>query len=128
MNTENSNNDPSTINDLKIVILDRNAPISNARGRRNLTIEEIRQQIIDKADRKILVGNRDGKMRAAIIRGPFRVASMELPGAEALDEDTVRNVIIQKLKSGFFDQAITVEYEKQRVRDRTRRKELRLMG
>jgi len=128
MNTENSNNDPSTINDLKIVILDRNAPISNARGRRNLTIEEIRQQIIDKADRKILVGNRDGKMRAAIIRGPFRVASMELPGAEALDEDTVRDVIIKKLKSGFFDQAITVEYEKQRIRDRTRRKELRLMG
>ena len=128
MNTENSNNDPSTINDLEIVILDRNAPISNARGRRNLTIEEIRQQIIDKADRKILVGNRDGKMRAAIIRGPFRVASMELPGAEALDEDTVRDVIIKKLKSGFFDQAITVEYEKQRIRDRTRRKELRLMG
>jgi len=116
---------PPKWEDVEITILDRREPISDSR-RRLLTIEEIRQQIVDKADRKIQVGKCKGGLRAAVYRGMFKVAVIQFPEGEELSVGEAREIVIEKILAGELDQQITEEYEQLRAHDREMRAKARL--
>jgi len=111
--------------DVKITILDRREPISDSR-RRLLTIEEIRQQIVDKADRKIQIGKCKGGLRASIYRGMFKVSVIAFPEGAKYTEKEAREIVIEKILAGELDQQITEEYEQLRAHDREMRARARL--
>lgn len=117
---DSNDNIESTLNDLRVRVIDLNSPISSSR--RQQTIEEIRAKIVENSKRKILIGRYGDAVRVALLRGPFKVAVLEVENGQGVSEAEIRSGIEAKILAGEYDDQLISVYEQFRKRDRERRK------